>query len=228
MDIRRLAAVGAVAATALLVGSPAVAEQGDPALKSAAIDVQPGATGSSTQVREMISLGNVERGIAIENKVPVLDGAEVSGITVVADGRPVQLDRQQATDVDTLSFSAPSSGALRYEVRYGVTGGASQVPIVVPAYPGADAKVVDFRYHVPDGYYLQPDAFPAASGSTGTLTKQLTGVPTLIDYEIGTSPPGALNVDDVAGAAVIVLIAALSVWVFRREARDTEEGAAHV
>jgi len=228
MDKRKIAAVGAIAVSAVL-GSPAVA-QADPALKTATIDVHPTAGSSNTQLSEVISLSNVKRGTAIENKLPVIEGVEVSAITVSTNGGPVDVHRQQAPSIDTLTFSAPSSGTLRYQVRYEVAapGGTNQLPIVIPAYAGADEKVVDFRYHVPKGYYLQGDSFPAATGTTGLLTKELTAVPSVIDYGIGTSPPSPLDVADIAGGAVIVLIIALSVWVFRREARASEEGVAHV
>src|SRR5918992_5396438 len=137
MDRRKIAAVGAVAVSAVLVGPPAAAQE-EPALETATINVHPATSSSSTQLSEVISLSNVERGAAIENKLPVLDGVEVSGITVSSNGGTVDVDRQQAPAVETLTFSAPSSGRLRHEVRYEVAAadGVSRIPIVVPAYAG--------------------------------------------------------------------------------------------
>ncbi|MGH3328245.1 MAG: hypothetical protein ACRDPT_10705 [Streptomycetales bacterium] len=229
MHAWKIAVAAAVFWGALLAGTPAAA-QGEPTLKTATVDVVPAAGRPSADVREVVSLDNVERGSTIDNTLPVLSGVEVAGLTITVDGRQVEPDRQRSADVETLSFSAPSAGTLRYEVHYRVTGrdGEARVPLVVPGYTGADEKTVQFRYRVPDGYYLQPDAFPAASGSTGTLVRELSGVPTFIDYEIGRSEPSVLNVSNIAGGAVIVLIAALSVFVFLREARPSEGGTARV
>ncbi|MGH3342708.1 MAG: hypothetical protein ACRDPK_07470 [Carbonactinosporaceae bacterium] len=220
----------AVFGAALLTGTPAVAAQGEPTLKAATVDVVPAAGSLSADVTEVVSLDNVERGSAIENTMPVLDGAEVGGLNVTVDGQEVDLDRQRGADVEKLSFSAPASGKLRYEVRYQVAGrdGEARVPLAVPGYTGAGEKAVKIRYRVPEGYYLQPDAFPATSGSTGTLERELSGMPTFIDYEIGRSEPSVMNVSNVAGGAVLVLIAALTVLVFLREARPSEGGAARV
>ncbi|MQA96449.1 MAG: hypothetical protein GEV11_18030 [Streptosporangiales bacterium] len=70
----------------------------------------------------------------------------------------------RAPDVWTLVFPVPSaaSGTLRLRVAYAVTGSARapEVPLYVPAYPGAGTRAVRLVYRVPAGRSVLGDPFP--------------------------------------------------------------------
>lgn len=130
----------------------------------------------------------------------------------------------------TLTFPSPTSGKLTYTVDYQVetAGGAHELPLLVPAYASGEKRVVAFSYHIPDGYHVQGSPFPIGIGTTGTQQRQLLGVPTFLDYRLGSEPPGPFTPFNLLGAAVIALVVGLSVVVIVREARANRRGAAHV
>lgn len=214
--------------------APAAAATGStgPVVKNAVVDVRPGGGRTAASVHEEIVLGGVTDGRTVRGKLARFDGVRIDGLTITAAGRPAQLRYRDAGRVAGVSFPAPTSGTVRLVVTYRVHGGpdATELPLFVPAYPGsgAAARDVTFRYHIPDGYHLQGDPFPVAIGDTGTQTRELAGVPTFLDYRLGTARPGPITPFNALALAVIAVIVVLSVITFRYEARSARRSEANV
>jgi len=223
-----------VLAAGLAGAAPAAADTGSsgPVVTRAVVDVRPDGGRAAASVREEIVLSGVTAGATVRGKLARFDGVRVDGLTVTAAGRPVPLRYGGTGRVADVAFAAPGPGTVRLAVTYRVRGGpdAAELPLFVPAYPGAGAAARDvtFRYHIPDGYHLQGDPFPVAIGDSGTQTRELAGVPTFRDYRIGTARPGPVTPFNALAVVVIALIVVLSVVTFRYEARSGERGAAGV
>lgn len=219
------------AALTWTVTAPASAAPAEGAVLTAAtVDVRPQPESSSASVREEISVSGVTEGEPVRNLLTRFDGVRVVGLTVTADGEPVEPQTGQDGDMTTVTFPSPVSGELTYTVSYRVetSAGAHELPLLVPPYASSERRVVAFSYRIPDGYHLQGSPFPVQIGETGNQERQLLGVPTFLDYRLGTEPPGPFTPVNLLGVTVVVLVAGLTVLVFVRDARAGRRGGRDV
>jgi hypothetical protein len=210
---------------AVVLSSAALAQEGGGSLKlgSANVDITPAQPGKVVQVREEIELGGEAQGL-VENVSPVLPGAQINNLRIIAAGKEVRPTVKADAGLRTVSFQPPEGKPVSYEVRYEVATTGSRIPLLVPAYAGGGSQVVDLVCHVPGGYYLQGSPFPAVSGSEGDVGRKLQAVPMFADFTIAQSPPGIFTSFNIAGGAVILVVVVLSVLVVFVESRAARRG----
>ena len=218
--------LGAIAAStlgllaAVVLSSAALAQESAANLKlrSADLEITPTQPGKLVQIREEIELKGKAQG-AVKNDSPVLPGAQINNLRIIAAGQEVQPTIKKDAGLKTVSFQPPGGEQISYEVRYEVATTGSRIPLLVPSYAGGGSNVVNLTYHVPEGYYLQGSPFPAVFESTGDVGRKLQAIPMFADFTIAQSPPGIFTPFNIAGGAVVVVVVVLSVLVVFAESR---------
>ena len=112
---------------ALMFSAPAVAQEGPseegPVLEQATVRVTPSPDG--TEVIERIAMAGATGG-RIEHVLARFGDAEVEGLTIMAGGRELAVERERGETLDKVFVSIPegSGEAFEYEIsyRYGDVG----------------------------------------------------------------------------------------------------------
>jgi len=207
----------------LFLGAPAAAQAAGsgPTLERARIEITPDTGTGSTQVHASITLSGVRAGRRLKHLLPRFEGVGVGPLHVTSTRHRLHARSEPGHGSDTITFTAPTAGKLRYDVRYRVTPahGQAKVPVIVPAYPGDGGKVARLIYHVPKGYHVQGEPFPVVIGSTGSPSRDLAGVPSFVDYRISNRPSTGPGTFTLVGLAIIVIGVTMSIIVMARDSR---------
>lgn len=217
---------GLVCAAALVV-LPAIPAQaatadGKPVLRSALIDITPAPASRTVSVHESLTVDGVRSGMSVQQVLAQFPGVRIAGLQILVGTAAMSVATVAGDHAQLVAFPAPHGDALRYEVSYTVAQAADapQVPILVPSYAGDGSRVVQLRYHVPDGYHIQGEPFPVVVGASGTQQRDLVGVPSFLAYQLATQPSSGWSIFSWIGVLIIVLGVLMSAVVLIREARS--------